>query len=126
MLGETIDQLLNGTLAFNHQAHILESADGRILGWMYFGPTQIPQTWNLWWIGVKKDLHGKGHGSSLLIHFEKIAKQEGATKLLVETSSSPTLEKTRKFYVKHGYTCGKIEASGYGEGQDKLTFEKYI
>ena len=53
-LGDTIDQLLNGTLAFKYQAHILEAADGSIRGWMYFGPTQVPQTWTLWWIGVPR------------------------------------------------------------------------
>jgi len=46
--------------------------------------------------------------------------------LVIETSSVPKLERTRKFYAKRGYSaCGQVP-DFYADGEDKVIFAKRL
>lgn len=123
LLGDTLVKLFAGQLPNGHQAHALE-IDNQILGWVYFGPTEVQDIWNLWWIGVK--VQQCGYGKQLLRFFENTAIQNQAKRVIIETSSSVSLEGTRNFYVAQGYQVYEIEKDGYGIGEDKIVYFKAI
>ena len=60
---------------------------------------------NVWlgWFAVAPALHGKRIGSALFNEMISLAKEMGFKKLFIETYSSPTFEKARKFYQNRGF-----------------------
>ncbi|KAJ3318745.1 hypothetical protein HDV06_007070 [Boothiomyces sp. JEL0866] len=123
LLGGTLVQIDQGNLPKEHQALVLVDLE-IIRGWVYFGPTEEPRVWNLWWIGVDPEFQGKGYGKQLLLHVESIVKSNGAQKLIIETSSADSFESTRTFYQKCGYQVQSIVKDEYGSGEDKIVFKK--
>src|SRR5437868_250222 len=74
------------------------------IGFAYYAPTAMTDnTWYLYWIAVSKQVQARGTGATLLRHAEDDARQAGARLFLLETSSLPHYELTRRFYRKHGY-----------------------
>jgi ribosomal protein S18 acetylase RimI-like enzyme len=84
------------------------------------------RTWYLWWIFVGKTLQGMGIGSEVLQYAEEAIQKERGRMLLVETSSLPHYEPTRRFYQKHGYTQATILTDFYAEGDDLVVFGKRL
>lgn len=83
-------------------------------------------TYNLYLIAVHKDFQGKGLGSSIMAYVENQLQKMGARILLVETSSLPEYELTRKFYDKLGYTREAVIRAFYQQGEDKIVFWKNL
>jgi ribosomal protein S18 acetylase RimI-like enzyme len=81
-------------------------------------------TWNLWWIGIDPKFHGQGLGKQLLEFVENTVKSNGASHLIIETSSSDLLSKTRRFYELQEYIVSHTEVNGYGPNEDKVVFKK--
>lgn len=95
------------------------------LGWAYFARNlNANQVWDLWWIGVRPDLHGRGFGSALLVEVETRIKAGGGRCLVIETSSLPKLQKTRDFYKSHGYSVSGEVVDFYADGDNKISFVK--
>jgi ribosomal protein S18 acetylase RimI-like enzyme len=82
------------------------------------------RTWHLWWIAVDRDVHARGLGSELLRHAEADVLAAGGRLLLVETSSLPHYEPTRRFYERHGYAQDAVMHDYYAEGDDLVVFHK--
>lgn len=128
LLGSTLRDLHAGLLGEGHQAHAWVSpSTDEPLAWAYFAPT--PKTdgvWDLWWIGVAPDIQGAGVGSKFLETIENAIKAAGGRLLIIETSSLPPLEGTRRFYRNRGYTeCGSIP-DFYGPGDAKVVFARSL
>lgn len=101
--------------------------DGRVVGFAYYAPAAMTErTWYLWWIAVDKSLHGQGLGSQLL-HFaeEEIQGRQGRH-LLIETSSLPHYEPTRRFYLKHQYEQVAEIPDFYADGDNMVVFRKQL
>src|SRR5947209_7978580 len=78
---------------------------GQIIGFAYYAPASMTdRTWELWWIVVGKQTQARGVGGQLLRHIEDALRQEGGRLLILETSSLPSYDLTRRFYVKNHYT----------------------
>src|SRR5262245_53255570 len=78
--------------------------DGRVVGFAYWAPAAMAdRTWYLWWIVVGKQIQARGIGASLLRHVEEEVRRARGRLLMIETSSLPHYEPTRRFYLKHGY-----------------------
>jgi len=105
---EALNEVLSDFHAESHAAgHIAVTFEqhGTILGYAYYAPAAMTdRTWYLYWIAVRKDGQARGTGSALLAHVEDDIRdvQKGRI-LLIETSSLPHYELTRRFYLKHGY-----------------------
>lgn len=128
LLGGVLRSWFSGTLGDGHQVlawYSQDSQDPR--GWCYFAPDpHADGVWNLWWIGVHPDYHGKGVGVALLTAVEDCLRREEARLLIIETSSMESTERARAFYVRQGYSdCGRIP-DFYGQGDDKLIFCKRV
>lgn len=70
---------------------------------------------------VKKDLRGQGLGSLLLKEIERIAAENGITRIVLETAKFRPL--TLKYYRKHGYT--RHGGQHYGT-VETVCFEKHL
>jgi GNAT superfamily N-acetyltransferase len=126
---ETLAEVLADYHAGHHEhgQRALTWDDGGPTGFVYFGPTPMTdRTWDLWWIVVGKARQGKGLGGILLDHVEQTVRHEGGRLLLIETSSLPHYEPTRRFYLKRGYAVAARIADFYADGDDKVIFSKRI
>jgi ribosomal protein S18 acetylase RimI-like enzyme len=102
--------------------------DGAVTGFVYYAPADLTDggTWDLWWIIVAKARQGRGLGARLLDLVEQSVRQEGGYQLLIETSSLPQYEPTRRFYLKYGYHVITRIPDYYAEGDDLIIFRKRI
>ncbi len=123
-LAEVLDDYHGTNAAAGHRAVTWER-NGEVLGFAYYAPAAMTErTWYLWWIAVRKTEQGTGIGSALLRHAEDDIRQERGRLLLVETSSLPHYEPTRRFYHKNGYYLAAVLADFYAEGDDMVVFRK--
>ena len=109
-----------------HQAYTFES-NGHIIGFVYFAPTSMTdRTWHLYWIFVDKKTHAKGIGTKLLKYVEEDIVRQGGRLFLIETSSLPSYEPTRKFYLKHHYEQAAEIRDFYADGDNQVIFRKHL
>ncbi len=125
-LGEVLDDYHATNRELGHCSITIEQ-DGRILGFAYYAPVAMTdRTWSLYWIAVSKQTHARGIGSRLLRHVEEDIRAKSGRLLLIDTSSLPHYELTRKFYLKHGYEQGSELRDFYADGDNLIVFRKRI
>jgi GNAT superfamily N-acetyltransferase len=123
-LREVLDDYHAGQHDSDHRAVTYEQ-DGRPIGFAYYAPTPMTErTWHLYWIFISKMIQAKGIGARLLKHVETDIARSGGRMLLIETSSLPHYELTRKFYLKHGYEQAAVVRDFYADGDDQVIFRK--
>src|SRR5262249_18337429 len=100
---------------------------GRVAGFAYYAPTVMTDnTWYLYWIPVNKESQARGGGAALLRHAEEDIRRHGGRIFLIETSSLPHYDPTRKFYLKHGYDQEAVLRDFYTDGDDMIVFRKRL
>jgi GNAT superfamily N-acetyltransferase len=100
---------------------------GKIAGFAYYAPAAMTdRTWYLYWIAVSKHIHARGIGSALLKYVEEDIRQQNGRILLIETSSLPHYDLTRRFYVKHHYDQEAVLRDFYADGDDMVVFRKRL
>jgi ribosomal protein S18 acetylase RimI-like enzyme len=125
-LGEVLDDYHAGNRHEGHQAVTFEK-DGKAAGFAYYAPTAMTdRTWHLYWIFVDKKTHARGIGTLLLKHAEHDIIRAGGRVFLIETSSLPSYDPTRKFYLKHGYDQEAVIRDFYADGDDQVIFRKRL
>ncbi len=90
---------------------------------------EIPCTemrFDIYWIAVRKELHGKGLGKVLLAAAEKEISALGGRLVFLETSSRRQYEPTRNFYLSSGYEIAAQVDDYYADGDGMLIFRKYL
>jgi ribosomal protein S18 acetylase RimI-like enzyme len=123
-LEEVLDDYHASNRDAGHRAVTLERDEGPI-GFAYYAPAAMTdRTWYLWWIAVAKTTQARGLGSELLRAAEEEVGREGGRMLLIETSSLPHYEPTRRFYLKHGYEETARLRDYYADGDDLVVFRK--
>jgi GNAT superfamily N-acetyltransferase len=105
---------------------VLEQDGGPIAFEYHAAEPMTEGTWCLWWIVVRPDIQGKGHGARLLEFVEDDARSRGARVLFVETSGLPHYEPTRRFYLRHGYAAEARLRDFYADGDDQVVFRKRL
>ena len=96
-------------------------------GYICYGKRPLTDmTYDLYWIAVDPNIHGKGIGSSLVKYMEKDLKAQGGNLILIETSGKDSYENERKFYIKNGYDTQTIIKDFYRRGDDLVIFRKYL
>ena len=97
----------------------------QILGYACYGPTPITdRTFDLYWIAVDPGFAGQGIGSRILKVVEEKISEVSGRMLVIETSSAPRYELTRKFYLKNGYVLAETLKDFFQEGEDRVTYLK--
>jgi ribosomal protein S18 acetylase RimI-like enzyme len=93
----------------------------------YCAPEQLTEgTFNLYAIGVKSDIQGKGIGSKMMSYLENLLKEQGHRILIVETSGTSSFQLTRKFYEKLNYSKEAVIRDFWKEGDDKIVYWKKL
>lgn len=94
---------------------------------MFCAPEKLTEgTYNLYLIAVCKNEQGSGIGTQMMNFMEKALQSKQVRILLVETSSLPEFELTRKFYDNLGFTREAVIREFYQKGEDKIVFWKKI
>lgn len=124
-----LDDMVTGFLSNETEElwFVSETVSGEIISIAYCAPERMTSgTWNLLLIAVSKSMQGQGVGGDLLAHVEQNLLSNHARILLVETSSLPDYELTRKFYPKYGYQQIAVIPEYYDSGDDKVVFWKSL
>jgi len=83
-------------------------------------------TYNLYAIGIRSDLQGKGIGGAMMNYIENELKNQGQRILIVETSGTEDFHLTRKFYENLNYTKEAVIRDFWSDGDDKVIFWKKL
>lgn len=104
-----------------------ENESDRPISIGYCAPEQLTEgTFNLYAIGVRSDIQGKGIGGKMMAFIEKHLKENGHRILLVETSGTDDFKATRKFYENLDYTKEAVIRDFWREGDDKVIYWKKL
>jgi ribosomal protein S18 acetylase RimI-like enzyme len=125
-LQEVLDDYHDHEHALGHRAVTYER-EGQVLGFAYWAPAAMTdRTWYLYWIAVTRQTQARGIGGQLLKHVEEDVRQQKGRLLLIETSSLPHYQLTRKFYLKQGYQQEAVLRDFYTDGDDMVVFSKRL
>lgn len=98
---------------------------GELLGFAVYGHTPCTLgTWDLYWIAVSPSAQGGGVGTLMLQEVERRLAQSNARLLLIETSSRPSYDPTRAFYLRRGYREVARITDFYEVGDDRVIYAK--
>ncbi len=123
-LREVLDDFHAAEAVAGHRA-VCDERDGYLVAFAYYAPAAMTdRTWYVFWIAVDKRRQASGHGGGLMRHIEHEVKEAKGRLLLIETSSLPHYEPTRRFYLKHGYETAAVLADYYADDDDMVVFRK--
>lgn len=98
-----------------------------IAGYICYGPTPLTDgTWDMYWEAVAREKRGYGIGTALMKAAEQEIRKAKGRLSLIETSSTPDYEKTRRFHIKQGYSVIACIPDFYTPGDDKLILQKRL
>ncbi len=127
---DVLQEVLDGYHAREEDSEhvaIVAELDDRIVGYAYYAPdVMTDRTWYLYWIAVDKHLQAKGLGSRIMEYVENDIRQRNGRLLLLETSSMPHSDLTRKFYSKQGYQIAGVLRDFYSDGDSMVIFRKRL
>jgi len=125
--GELIDIYLDQPQQRDYCLVVAEDEDGRVVGYMSYGPTPLTEgTYDLYWMAVASEKQGRGYGRELVSWLEERVRTAGGRMILVETSSQPKYEKTRRFYTGLNYKEVSRIPDFYRRGDDRITYVKHL
>ena len=119
------ERLAKGPLSDYH--FILAEHYGRLAGYVCYGP--IPCTassYDIYWIAVHPDMQGKGLGRAVLNDAERLIKENGGTRIYVDTSQRVQYTSTRAFYESCRYRLDGVLSDFYAPGEGKAIYCKSI
>jgi ribosomal protein S18 acetylase RimI-like enzyme len=125
-LREVLDDYHAEEQARGHRS-VTSEREGRVVGFAYYAPSAMTdRTWYLFWIAVDKRVHARGLGGELLRHAEDEVGAQRGRLLLIETSSLPHYDPTRRFYLRHGYEQECTLRDFYADGDDLIVYRKRL
>ncbi|MBI2851640.1 MAG: GNAT family N-acetyltransferase [Chloroflexi bacterium] len=123
---ELVDSYLNDPSGSGYFILVAET-DGTVSGYVCYGPTPLTQdTWDIYWIAVARHVQGQGIGRALVTAAETEIKRGKGRLIIIQTSSTPEYEKTRRFYRASGYEVAAQVADYYAPGDDLVIFQKQL
>ena len=124
---ELIDVYLNDANQTDYIIYVFENDEKQTAGYICYGRRPLTDwTYDLYWIAVDPNIHGKGFGSQMVKHMEEDLRAQGGKIILIETSGKPEYENERKFYIKNGYEVQTIIKDFYRSGDDLFIYRKYL
>jgi GNAT superfamily N-acetyltransferase len=125
-LEEVLGDYLKKPGGEGYHAYTFEDA-GDVLGFACHGPnTMTERTWDLYWIAVARVRQQGGIGTRLLEFVEADIRRQHGRLIMVETSSLPAYDATRRFYRKHGYEEVAVVPDFYADGDSLVLFQKRL
>lgn len=124
---EQIGIYLNQQNQRDYNLVVIENENHQVVGYMSYGPTPLTEgTYDLYWMAVAPEEHGRGYGKELVGWLEKCVKEVNGRIIVIETSSQPKYQSTRQFYVHLGYKEVSRIADFYKPGDDRIIYTKYL
>jgi ribosomal protein S18 acetylase RimI-like enzyme len=81
-------------------------------------------TYDLYWMAVSPHHQGKGYGRKLVEWLETRVREIGGRLIIIETSSTPKYEPTRRFYLGLNYPEVARIPDYYQDGDDRVIYVK--
>jgi ribosomal protein S18 acetylase RimI-like enzyme len=123
---EVIDCYLKDSFSSGYQILIAE-VDSNVTGYICYGPTPMTEfTWDVYWMAIAQEKQNQGLGSALMKSAEREIVRAKGRLAIIETSSTPAYEKTRRFHISHGYQIVARIPDFYASGDDKLILQKRL
>jgi len=124
---ELIDVYLNHPDQNDYGIVVTENEEHEVTGYMTWGPTAMTiGTYDLYWMAVSPKHQGHGYGRRLVVWLEaKVAELKGRL-IIIETSSTPRYESTRRFYLGLGYRETARIPDYYQPGDDRVIYIKHV
>lgn len=111
----------------DYEIYVTEDAGGRLIGYICFGQVPLTSgTFDLYWIAVDPAAQRGGAGRELVDFMETALRSRGARKIMVETSSQPSYDPTRAFYLRRGYSEAARFPDFYKPGDAKVVYCKEL
>jgi len=125
---ELIDVYLNNENQKDYIIYVYSDDDSRrIAGYICYGRRPLTEgTYDLYWIAVDPNIHGKGIGSRLVKYMEEDIVNLGGEMILIETSGKAEYDGERGFYQKNGYDVQTVIKDFYKKGDDLFIYCKYL
>jgi ribosomal protein S18 acetylase RimI-like enzyme len=123
---EVIDSYLKDLVGSGYHILVAE-VDSTVTGYICYGSTPLTEgTWDIYWMAVAQEKQNQGIGNALIKSAEKEIVRAKGRLTIIETSSTPVYEKTRHFYLSHGYEVVCRIPDFYAPGDDKLILQKRL
>lgn len=104
---------------------IVDEVDGRVVSVAFYEPRPATdRVWALTMIAVDPREQGTGRGGALLRWVEDDLRGKDQRILVIETSSTPPFDSTRRFYGSRGYEAVATVPSYFEDGDDMVLFYK--
>jgi ribosomal protein S18 acetylase RimI-like enzyme len=125
---ELIDIYLNDVNQKDYIVYVYENDSSKMAeGYICYGRRPLTDwTYDLYWIAVDPNTHGKGIGSGLVKFMEDDLKTSKGRLVLIETSGKAEYENERRFYTKNGYEVQTVIKDFYRSGDDLFVYRKYL
>ena len=127
---EVAEEVIDSYLRYGKRSgyYVLVAEDDSIVaGYICYGPTPLTDgTWDLYWQAVTREKQGEGLGTALMKAAEKEIREVKGRMTIIETSSTPAYEKTRRFHISHGYKLICRIPDFYAPSDDKLILQKRL
>lgn len=119
-------ELLDESLAGADDYCLIGAYEGdELVGFASWGPTPGTEgTFDLYWLVVDPERHGRGIGTQLLAAVEGQLRTDNGRLLVVETSSRDDYAPSRCFYEHRGYTRAATIPGYYAPGDDLVIYLK--
>jgi ribosomal protein S18 acetylase RimI-like enzyme len=122
---EVIDSYLSDPKSGYHT--LIAEDDEGVAGYICFGETPCTVgTWDIYWVAVDREKRGRGIGKALSEAAETAIKKARGRMAIIETSSTPPYENTRRFYLSRSYELIARIPDFYTPGDDKLIMKKRL
>ena len=124
--GELCDYYLEDPSGSGYHIFVAES-DSSIVGYICFGPTPLTEgTWDVYWVAVAPQKQRQGIGKVMMEFAETRMREAKARLILIETSSKPNYERTRRFYEAQSYETICRIPDFYTPGDDLIILQKRL
>lgn len=111
----------------SHYHFLLADNASALAGYTCFGRIPLTQErYDLYWIVVDKSAQQQGLASKLMTETEAAIRKLGGKAIYAETSSRAVYAPAIAFYCKHGFIEAARLKNFYADGDDKLTFGKFL
>jgi ribosomal protein S18 acetylase RimI-like enzyme len=121
---ELLDDVLTNA-ASDYQVLCAVDQGNTVRGYICFG--RIPMTdrcYDLYWIAVDPDQSRQGMARFLLAHMEGVMRDQGGSRIYLDTSSTSPYQAAKSFYLKNGFTVECVLVDFYRPGDDKVIYKK--
>jgi ribosomal protein S18 acetylase RimI-like enzyme len=123
---ELIDSFLTSPQESGYHILVAET-DGKVMGYICYGETPLTEgTWDIYWIAVDRTRQGKGIGGALMRETENKIRELKGRLTIIETSSKPDYNKTRRFHSSQGYSEIALVPDFYAVGDGKVIMIKRL